>query len=466
MLASIQRTSRFLTKRGQRGFSALSALAHYPETQVTTLGNGLRVASEPGHGETTTVGVWIDTGSRYENAKNNGVAHFLEHMFFKGTGKRTRMGLEMEVENLGGHLNAYTSREQTVFYAKVFKQDLPQAMDILADILQNSKISTANIERERSVILREMEEVNNQMEEVVFDRLHETAYRGTSLGRTILGPQENIKSITRDDIMDYIGTHYTAPRMVIAAAGAVEHTELVDLADKLFGDVPSESTTGVEPYMEPAKFTGSDIRVRFDDQPLAHITYAFPTCGWSDPDNYPLMVMQSMLGAWDGQSSFGSGAHNSSKMISHIANNDLAQSVAAFNTQYKDTGLFGVHAIAEPVGQHELMYTITKNLTSLAYHVDETILNEAKNQLKMNMLANLDGSTIICENIGRQMLTYKRRLHPTEEMARIDAVDVNAVRACANRFFYDRDFALAAVGPIFELPDYNYLRRRTYWLRY
>lgn len=133
-----------------------SALLHaWPSTQVTTLDNGLRVASEPGHGETATVGVWIDTGSRYETDKNNGVAHFLEHMSFKGTHRRTRQALEQEVENLGGHLNAYTSRESTVFYAKVFKNDVPQAMDILSDILTNSKIEADDIERERDTILRE-----------------------------------------------------------------------------------------------------------------------------------------------------------------------------------------------------------------------------------------------------------------------------------------------------------------------
>jgi len=193
------------------------SLARYPHTKLTTLPNGIRVATERGFGETATVGVWVDTGSRYETAETNGVAHFLEHLFFKGTERRDQQSLEMEVENIGGHLNAYTSREQTVFYAKVFQKDVPQAMDILGDILLNSKFSEEAVERERAVILKEHEEVNNNMEEVIFDRLHETAFRGTSLSRPILGSVENIKSITRKDIVDYVQTHYTAPRMVIAA---------------------------------------------------------------------------------------------------------------------------------------------------------------------------------------------------------------------------------------------------------
>lgn len=141
--------------------------------------------------------MWIGAGSRYETTQNNGAAHFLEHMAFKGTSKRTQQQLELEIENMGGHLNAYTSREQTVYYAKVFKKDVPRAMDILSDILQNSKLDEAAIERERDVILREMEEVNKQQEEVVFDRLHETAFMGNGLGRTILGPIENVRGAER-----------------------------------------------------------------------------------------------------------------------------------------------------------------------------------------------------------------------------------------------------------------------------
>lgn len=168
-------------------------LLNVPPTTVTKLDNGLRVASEDSGAPTATVGLWIDAGSRYENEKNNGVAHFLEHMAFKGTDKRSQTDLELEIENLGAHLNAYTSREQTVFYAKCLKGDVPKALEILADIIQNSKLGEAEIERERGVILREMQEVETNLQEVVFDHLHSIAYQGTPLGRTILGPTENIK---------------------------------------------------------------------------------------------------------------------------------------------------------------------------------------------------------------------------------------------------------------------------------
>ncbi|MGH0127861.1 UNVERIFIED_CONTAM: hypothetical protein FKN15_032530 [Acipenser sinensis] len=199
--------------------AASQVVLNVPETKVTPLENGLRVASEDSGLSTCTVGLWIDAGSRYENEKNNGTAHFLEHMAFKGTKKRSQLDLELEIENMGAHLNAYTSWEQTVYYAKAFSKDLPRALEILADIVQNSTLGEAEIERERGVILREMQEVETNLQEVVFDYLHATAYQATALGRTILGPTENIKSINHKDLVEYITTHYKGPRIVLAAAG-------------------------------------------------------------------------------------------------------------------------------------------------------------------------------------------------------------------------------------------------------
>ncbi|CAE7906227.1 mppB [Symbiodinium sp. KB8] len=266
---------------------------------MATLNNGVRVATEGGHGETATVGVYIDAGSRDETERNNGVAHFLEHLNFKGTGKRSQTSLEMEFENMGGHLNAYTSREQTVYFAKVFKKDVPKAVELLADILQNSEYDSDAVNRERGVILREMEEVSKQQEEVIFDRLHETAYQGTGLGRTILGPVQNIQSITRDDLTSFVKNNYTGPRVVIAGAGAVEHQQLVDLGEKHFGKLPKVGESSVSRLSDKAVFTGSEIRHREDTIPFVHTTVAFETGGWTDPDSIPLMVMQTLLGNFD-----------------------------------------------------------------------------------------------------------------------------------------------------------------------
>ncbi|DAZ98214.1 TPA: hypothetical protein N0F65_005346 [Lagenidium giganteum] len=439
-----------------------SYVLNAPATEVTTLANGLRVASEGSHGETATVGVWIGAGSRFETAKNNGAAHFLEHMAFKGTSKRTQQQLEMEIENMGGHLNAYTSREQTVYYAKVFKNDVPKALDILSDILQHSKLDEAAIERERDVILREMEEVNKQHEEVIFDRLHETAFMGQGLGRTILGPVENIRHLKKADLEDYIATHYTAPRMVVAGAGAVDHQHLVDFAEKSFGTLPTQPK--VQPTVEPVRFVGSDVRIKDDTLPLAHTAIAFEGFSWTSEHAFPLLVMQTLLGSWDRTS--GAGMNSSSKLAQVVAEKELAHSFMAFNTCYQDTGLFGVYAVADQYKLNDLTWYTMEALVRLVHKTSDEEVERAKTQLKANMLMQLDGSSPICEDIGRQMLTYGRRLTPAEIFARIDAVDAAAVRATADEVINDKEHALAALGPIHELPDYNFIRRRSYWLRY
>ncbi|EFJ12119.1 hypothetical protein SELMODRAFT_158279 [Selaginella moellendorffii] len=443
-----------------------SSILATPPTRITTLSNGLRVATESNMAaETATVGVWIDAGSRFETDATNGTAHFLEHMIFKGTKKRSMQKLEEEIENMGGHLNAYTSREQTTYYAKVLKKDVPVAVDILADILQNSNFDEDRIARERNVILREMKEVEGQMEEVVFDHLHATAFQYSPLGRTILGPEENIRSITKEDLENYISTHYTGPRMVVSAAGAVNHDALVRDVERLFGSLPSDGTTAADLVeKEPAFFTGSDVRFRDDDIPLAYVAIAVKGASWTDPDSIPLMVMQTMLGSWNKNS--GAGKHMGSEMAQKVSANNIAESIMAFNTNYSDSGLFGVYAVAKPDVLDDLAWVITREMTHMVYHVREDDVIRARNQLKACLLLHLDGTSPIAEDIGRQILTYGRRIPLAELFARIDAVDAATVRRVAERFIYDQDLAVAAVGSLQILPDYHWLRRRTYWLRY
>ncbi|KAG8482537.1 hypothetical protein CXB51_024420 [Gossypium anomalum] len=448
-----------------------------PETKITTLPNGLRVATESTLSScTATVGVWIDAGSRFETEETNGTAHFLEHMIFKGTEKRSARELEEEIENMGGHLNAYTSREQTTYYAKVMDKDVFKALDILADILQNSKFEEHRISRERDVILREMEEdvdylllgakeVEGQTEEVIFDHLHSTAFQYTPLGRTILGPADNIRTITKEHLQNYIQTHYTAPRMVIAASGAVKHEEIVDQVKKLFTKLSSDPTTGSQLVMnEPATFTGSEVRMINDDVPLAQFAVAFEGASWTDPDSIALMVMQAMLGSWSKNA--GGGKHMGSELAQRVGINEIAESMMAFNTNYKDTGLFGVYAVAKPDCLDDLAYAIMYETTKLAYRVSEADVIRARNQLKSSLMLHIDGTSPVAEDIGRQLLTYGRRIPFAELFARIDAVDPSTVKRVANRFIYDRDIAIAAMGPIQGLPDYNWFRRRTYWNRY
>uniref|UniRef100_A0A5B7CH96 mitochondrial processing peptidase n=1 Tax=Davidia involucrata TaxID=16924 RepID=A0A5B7CH96_DAVIN len=437
-----------------------------PLTRVTTLSSGLRVATESNlAAKTATVGVWIDAGSRFETDETNGTAHFLEHMIFKGTEKRTARQLEEEIENMGGHLNAYTSREQTTYYAKVMDKDVTRALDLLADILQNSKFDENRITRERDVILREMEEVGGQTEEVIFDHLHATAFQYTPLGRTILGPAENIKTITKNNLQDYISKHYTASRMVIAASGAVKHEDIVEQVKKLFSRLSTDPTTTSQLVAkEPAIFTGSEVRIIDDDMPLAQFAVAFNGASWTDPDSIALMVMQTMLGSWNKNA--GGGKHMGSELAQRVGINEIAESMMAFNTNYKDTGLFGIYAIAKPDCLDDLAWAIMYEISKLCYRVSEADVTRARNQLKSSLMLHIDGTSPVAEDIGRQLITYGRRIPFAELFARIDAVDASTVKRVANRFIFDRDPAIAAMGPIQGLPDYNWFRRRTYWLRY
>lgn len=438
------------------------ALLNIPATQITTINNGLRVASEDSGAATATVGLWIDAGSRYETEANNGVAHFLEHMAFKGTAKRSQTDLELEVENLGAHLNAYTSREQTVFYAKCLSKDVPKAVEILADIIQNSKLGESEIERERGVILREMQEVESNLQEVVFDHLHATAYQGTPLGQTILGPTKNIKSIGRNDLSDYISTHYKASRIVLSGSGGVDHKELVKLAESNLGGLEN-TYDGKPPTVTSCRFTGSEIRVRDDSLPLAHVAIAVEGCGWTDQDNVPLMVANTLIGAWD--RSQGGGVNNASTLARHSAESNLCHSFQSFNTCYKDTGLWGIYFVCDPLQCDTMLFNVQTEWMRLCTMITEGEVERAKNLLKTNMLLQLDGTTPICEDIGRQILCYNRRIPLHELEARINSVTVQNIRDVCMKYIYDRCPAVAAVGPVEALPEYGRIRSSMYWLR-
>nr|KAF6319988.1 peptidase, mitochondrial processing subunit beta [Myotis myotis] len=388
--------------------AAAQVVLNVPETRVTRLENGLRVASEDSGLSTCTVGLWIDAGSRYENEKNNGTAHFLEHMAFKGTKKRSQLDLELEIENMGAHLNAYTSREQTVYYAKAFSKDLPRAVEILADIIQNST------------------------------------------------------SINRKDLVDYITTHYKGPRIVLAAAGGVSHDELLELAKFHFGDSLS-TYKGETPALPPCKFTGSEIRVRDDKMPLAHLAIAVEAVGWAHPDTICLMVANTLIGNWD--RSFGGGMNLSSKLAQLTCHGNLCHSFQSFNTCYTDTGLWGIYMVCEPATVADMLHVVQKEWIRLCTSVTESEVARAKNLLKTNMLLQLDGSTPICEDIGRQMLCYNRRIPIPELEARVDAVNAETIREVCSKYIYDKSPAIAAVGPIEQLPDFNRIRSNMCWLR-
>ncbi|KAG2600204.1 probable mitochondrial-processing peptidase subunit beta, mitochondrial [Panicum virgatum] len=440
-----------------------SPYLRFPEARVSTLPSGLRVVTQayPAATRMASVGVWVDAGSRFELPGTNGTAHFLEHMAFKGTGRRPNAEvLEVEIEDMGARLNAYTSREQTTFFADVQARHVPVALDILSDILQHPRFPEKAMQRERGVILREMEEVQGMMEEVIFDLLHAAAFKGHALGDTILGPEENIRSISKKDLEQYISTHYTCPRMVVSAAGSVSHDEVVDRVKELFTEFSADPTTADQLVdANPAIFAGSEVRVENVTMPLAHVAIALKGASWIDPSSIPLMVIQSILGSWN--RSVGVGNCSGSSLARGVSNGNLAESLMAFNTNYRDTGIFGIYAIALPDTLHDLSRLIMAELRRLTFQVSEEEVARARNQLKSSLLLHIDGSTAVAENNGRQMLTYGRVMPFLELFARIDAVDRATIMETAKEYIIDKDIALAAMGPISDLPEHRWFRSET-----
>ncbi|KAF7542985.1 hypothetical protein G7Z17_g11112 [Cylindrodendrum hubeiense] len=441
----------------RRGFATPTTVA---KTQTTTLPNGLTVATEHSpFAQTSTVGVWIDAGSRAETDETNGTAHFLEHLAFKGTSKRSQKQLELEIENMGGHLNAYTSRENTVYFAKAFNADVPKSVDILSDILQNSLLEESAIERERDVILRESEEVEKQVEEVVFDHLHATAFQHQGLGRTILGPRQNIRDITRTELTSYIKNNYTADRMVLVGSGGVPHDELVSLAEKHFSGLP---TTGPknQAYQlskQKADFFGSDVRIRDDNMPTANIALAVEGVSWNSPDYFTALVAQAIVGNYD--KALGQATHQGSKLSGWVHKHDIANSFMSFSTSYSDTGLWGIYLVSDkPERVDDLVHFAIREWMRLCTNVSGAETERAKAQLKASILLSLDGTTAVAEDIGRQLITTGRRMAPNEIERQIDAISEKDIMDFANRKLWDRDIAISAVGPIEALFDYQRLR--------
>ena len=298
--------------------------------RISTLANGLRVATDPMDSvETASVGVWIEAGSRYETATICGVSHFLEHMVFKGTRRRDARAIAEEIEAVGGHLNAHTSREYTAFYAKVLKEDVPLAVDIIADILQDATLDDGELGRERTVILQEIMQAQDTPDDIIFDRFQETAFPEQALGRPVLGSPELISAMTREVLASYMRVHYGAPRMVLAAAGRVDHDELVALAEATFDRLPAT----IEGLREPARYQGGDFREERDLEQV-HLVLGFQGVGYRDPDFYPVSVLSTLLG----------GGMSSRLFQEAREKRGLVYSIYTFPTSYTDSGVFGIYA--------------------------------------------------------------------------------------------------------------------------
>jgi predicted Zn-dependent peptidase len=415
-------------------------------TSITTLDSGLRVATaQMPHVKTASVGVWVDVGARYERPDVNGVAHMLEHMAFKGTKRRSARGIAEAIEDVGGQLNAYTSREHTAYYARVLAEDLTLAVDILADILQHSTFVDDELARERQVILQEIGQVQDTPDDLVFDLFQETAYPAQALGRSILGPAEIVAAMPRQALLDYMASHYGPRRMVLGAAGNVEHERVVELAQELFGELAAPDA----PLSDPASYGGGERRETRELEQV-HVLLGLPAFSYLDDDFYALQVLSTMLGGG-----------MSSRLFQEVRENrGLAYSIFSFASCYRDAGVLGIYAGTGEGDTGELVPVVCEQLQELILRPGEEELVRARAQLKASLMMALESSFAQAEELARQLLIFGRRVPPEEIIAKVDAVDQAAIRRVGRRLLEGALPTLTAIGPLGQLPDLEAVRRR------
>jgi predicted Zn-dependent peptidase len=408
---------------------------------VTTLPNGLRVVSEHmPRLESAAVGVWVDAGARYESAEINGIAHMLEHMAFKGTERRSAYAIAEEVEAVGGHMNAYTSREQTAYFIRVLKGDVPLAVDILADILQHSTFDAGELERERSVIIQEIGQTEDTPDDIVFDHLQAAAFPDQPVGRSILGSIENVSGMGRETLADFMTQHYQASKLILCAAGAVDHQNLVNLAREHFGDVGQ----GDAPGYDQANYKGHEKR---DQRQLEQVHFALglPGIAYNDDDFYACQVMSTILGGG-----------MSSRLFQEVREKrGLCYSVFSFASSFHDGGLFGVYAGTGEDQVAELVPVMCDVLTGLAGDLRDEEVTRARTQLKAGLLMSLETPGARSEQIARQMMIHGRPLSTQEIVDQVDAVDAVAVKRIVSRICSAGKPTIAAVGPLKGLASHD-----------
>jgi predicted Zn-dependent peptidase len=401
--------------------------------EVTRLPSGLSVVTDRmPHLESASLGVWAGTGSRNEAPDEHGISHLLEHMAFKGTKRRTSRQIAEEIEAVGGDLNASTSAESTGFYARVLKADVPLALDVLSDILSEPTFEPEELRREQNVIVQEIGAVEDTPDDLVFERLHETAFPKQPLGRSILGTPETVRSFNSARIRTYLSRNYRAPDMLVAAAGAVEHERIVAEAEKRFASFIGPAA----PAPEPAHF-GGGTRVETRDLEQVHIALALQGVPVRDEQLYSLQVFTSVLGGG-----------MSSRLFQEVRENrGLCYAIHAFHMPYSDTGMFALYAGTDEADAPELMRVAIDQIAIATETLNEAEVARAKAQMKAGLLMALESSEARLGQIARQMLAYGRPIPLDEIVAKVDAVTVASARAAGRALIGRGRPAIAALGP-------------------
>jgi len=415
--------------------------------EMTALANGITVATQTfDHVESVSMGIWVKAGTRNESATEHGLAHMLEHMAFKGTKTRDARQLAEAIEDVGGDINAATSVETTSFFVRVLKDNTELAVSVLCDILQNSNFDADELQREKHVVLQELGAANDTPDDVVFDRFTETAFRHQPVGRAILGTRETISQFTPDMLRHYIDREYSGDRMVIAAAGAVDHDAFVRLIEREIGGF-KKSVKAQKPAV--ANYVGGDYRENRQLQDTQFLL-GFEGRAYHVRDYYCSQVLAMLLGGG-----------MSSRLVQELREKrGLCYSIYAFHWGFSDTGVFGVHSATEPGDLAELVDVTIDELNRVADDVSEAELKRARAQIRASLLMSGESSASRAGQIARQILLFGRPVSTDELLERIDNIDVERIRSLASRLFCSSRPTISAVGPVDTLIGIDTIQER------
>jgi predicted Zn-dependent peptidase len=414
--------------------------------QISKLPNGLTVITDPmPQLESAFVGVWVGCGARHETRPVMGVSHMLEHMAFKGTERRTARGIAEEIEAVGGFLNAYTSREQTAYHARVLKADVPLALDILADILTHPTFDETELERERGVVLQELGQSRDTPDDIVFDHLQAVIYPDQPMGRPILGDEQTVSGFNRDHLKTYMGANYRAGGMVLIASGAVTHEAVLAMAAEKFGGLQQ----GGAPSAEAARYAGGELRAG-EQLEQVHVAFAFPGVASNDPDFYATQVYATALG----------GGMSSRLFQEAREKRGLCYSIYAFSQSFSDGGVFGVYTGTGETEAAEVAPVIAGEMAALAANATDEEIARAKAQMRSGLLMGLEAPSTRAEMIATQWFTFGRILPLAELTAKLEAVDSAAVRRIGAKLMTTMRPSIAAVGPLAKLESYDRFAQR------
>ncbi len=407
--------------------------------ECTRLPSGLTVVTEKmPHLESVALGVWIKSGSRDETASEHGIAHLLEHMAFKGTLRRSARQIAEEIENVGGEVNAATSTETTSYYARVLKDDVPLAIDILADILTNSLLDETELHREKHVILQEIGAAMDTPDDVVFDKFSSAAYHDQPIGRSILGTPESVQSFTPQQIRDYLNRNYTADKMIVVAAGAVEHDVIVRQVEEQFAGVPT--TYSGDFKSAPAHYSGGEYREKRDLMDV-QLLIGFEGRAYHARDFYASQILANVLGGG-----------MSSRLFQEVREHrGLCYSVYAMHWGFSDSGVFAIHAATGQDDIPELVPVILEELRKVANHIDTSEIDRARTQIRAGLLMAQESPAARASQIARQMLLYGRPIPNEELMERLSKITSKRLVDLSGRLFFDTPITLSAVGPVNNL---------------